>query len=84
MVEIKDFLCKMNASVVERQYDQVKYDFCGTIFGGIVQINSSLWFLGIRLEIVAIMAHILTIRLQDFSDEEAAKFTIIRGEGFIG
>jgi hypothetical protein len=80
MVEVEDFLCKMNASFVERRYDQVKYDVCGTLFGGLVQINWSLWFLGICLEIVAIMAHILLIRLQDFSDEDATKFTIISSD----
>lgn len=81
MIEVEDFLCKMNASFVERRYDEVKYDVCGTLFGGVVQINWSLWFLGICLEVVAIMAHILTIRLQDFSDEDAAKFTIVSSDG---
>ena len=81
MFEVEDFLCKMNASFVERRYDEVKYDVCGTLFGGIVQINWSLWFLGICLEILAIMAHILTVRLQDVNVEDAAKFTIISSDG---
>lgn len=81
MAEVEDFICKMNASFVERRYDEVKYDVCGTLFGGIVQINWSLWFLGICLEVIAIMAHILTVRLQDISDEDAAKFIIMNSDG---
>ena len=76
MIEVEDFLCKMNASFVEKRYDEVKYDICGTFFGGVVQINWAFWLLGLCLEIVAIVAHILTVRLQDLFDEDA-QFTII-------
>lgn len=50
---------------------QVKLDICSTLFGGVAQITGALWLLGISLEIVAITAHILTVRLRGLSEKEA-------------
>jgi len=76
MMEVEDFLCNMNVSFVERRYNEVKNDICGTMFGGLAQINWGLWLLGISLEMVAILAHILTVRLRGLSQKEAA-FTML-------
>lgn len=76
MLEVEDFLCNMNASFVERRYDEVKNDICGTLFGGVAQINWALWLLGLSLEMVAILAHMLTVRLRGLSEKEAA-FTML-------
>jgi len=80
MLEVEDFLCNMNVSFVERRYDEVKNDICGTLFGGVAQINWALWLLGISLEVVAVLAHVLTVRLRGLSEKEAA-FTMLDYDG---
>ena len=66
----------MNVSFVERRYDEVKNDICGTMFGGIAQVNWALWLLGISLEIVAILSNILSVRLRGLSEKVAAFTTL--------
>ena len=56
----------MNVSFVERRYDEVKNDICGILFGGVAQITWALWLLGLSLELVAILAHLLVVRLRGF------------------
>ena len=80
MVEVEDFLCTMNVSFVERRYDEVKNDICGILFGGVAQINWALWLLGLSLELVAILAHLLVVRLRGLSEKEAA-FTLFDLDG---
>ncbi len=72
MAEVEDFLCNMNVSFVERRYDEVKDDICIQLYGGVAQINWALWMLGISLEVIAILAHVLVVRLRGVSDKEAA------------
>jgi len=72
MLEVEDFLCNMNVSFVERRYDEVKHDICVTLFGGVTQINLALWLLGLSLEMVAVLAHVLSVRLRGLSRKEAA------------
>ncbi|KAL9183550.1 hypothetical protein ACHAXT_004406 [Thalassiosira profunda] len=71
MVEVQDFLCNMNVSFVERRYDETKDTLCGTLFGGLAQVMWGMWILGISLELIAILAHILTVRLRGQSEKEA-------------
>ena len=71
MIEVEDFLCNMNASFVEQRYNEVKNDLCGKLFGGVAQINWALWLLGMSLEVVAVLTHILTVRLRGLSRKEA-------------
>lgn len=78
MMEVEDFLCNMNVSFVERRYDQVQNHICEKLFGGLTQITWGLWLLGISLEMVAILAHILTVRLRGLSEKEAS-FTMLEG-----
>ena len=81
MLEVEDFLCNMNVSFVEARYDQVvNQHICSTLFGGLAQINWGLWLLGFSLELVAILAHVLTVRLRGLSEKEA-RFTIIETDG---
>lgn len=63
MIEVQDFLCHMNASFVERRYDEVKNDICGKAFFGIEMLMWSLYALGICLEFIAIVSHVLCVRL---------------------
>lgn len=72
MIEVEDFLCTMNVSFVERRYEGVHEDICVTLLGGIAQINWALWFLAIFLEVVAILAHVLAVRVKGVSEKEAA------------
>ena len=72
MLEVEDLLCNMNISFVEQRYDQVKYDICGTLFGGVAQINWAFWLMGISLEVIAVVSHILAIRLRGVSEKEAS------------
>ena len=76
MDEVEDFLCNMNVSFVEKRYDEVKDDICGTLFGGVAQINWSLWLLGICLEAAAILAHLLIVRLRGSSEKEASGYSM--------
>ena len=80
MIEVEDFLCSMNVSFVERRYDEVKNDICGILFGGVAQITWALWLLGLSLELVAILAHLLVVRLRGLSENEAA-FTLFDLDG---
>jgi len=79
MYEIEDFLCNMNVSFVERRYFEVKHNICGKSFLGIEKLMWSLWALGISLELIAILSHVLSVRLsgsrrekyeQDLEDQE--------------
>ena len=72
MLEVEDFLCNMNVSFVERRYKEIKHDICGTLFGGVAQIQFALWLLGVSLELVAILCHILTVRLRGMSEKAVA------------
>ena len=72
IIEVEDFLCNMNVSFIERRYDEVKNDVCGTLFGGVAQIFLGLLMLGLSLEVVALLAHILAVRLRGLSEKEAA------------
>jgi hypothetical protein len=81
MIEVEDFLCTMNVSFVERRYDEVKHDVCVTLFGGVAQINWALWMLGISLEVVAVIAHVLAVRVNGVSEKEAAASKILSAGG---
>lgn len=72
MLEVEDFLCNMECNFVESRYGEVKNDICGTLFGGVAQINWALWLLGISLEAIAIISHVLAIRLRGLSEKEAS------------
>ena len=73
MDEVRDFLCNMNGSFVERRYDQVKSEMCDTMLGGFAQVNWALWLLAIFLEGAAILASVLSTRLQGMGRREASK-----------
>ena len=81
MIEVEDFLCTMNVSFVERRYNEVKHDMCVTLFGGVAQINWALWLLGISLEVVAVIAHILVVRVSGVSEKEAAATKVLSAGG---
>lgn len=70
MNEIEDFLCNMNVSFVERRYTSVKKNICGKCFLGVEKLMWSLWALGISLELIAILSHVLSIRLSDSRSEK--------------
>ena len=70
MDEVEDFLCNMNVSFVERRYNQVKSNICGTTFLGLEKLMWSLWTLGIALEVIAIVSHVLSVRLGRASGEK--------------
>lgn len=69
----QDFLCNMNVSFVERRYDEVNHDICVTFFGGVTQINWAFWMVGVSLEAVAIVAHILSVRLRGLSQKDVER-----------
>ena len=71
MEQVQEFLCNMNVSFVEGRYNQVRDEVCGTMLGGFAQINFSLFVLAIILEINAVLANILAIRLRGISKREA-------------
>lgn len=73
MLEVEDFLCNMNVSFVERRYDEVNHDICVTFFGGVTQINWAFWMVGVSLEAVAIVAHILSVRLRGLSQKDVER-----------
>jgi hypothetical protein len=81
MIEVEDFLCTMNVSFVERRYEGVHEDICVTLFGGVAQINWALWFLGIFLEVVAVLAHMLAVRVKGVSEKEAAAAKLLSDGG---
>ncbi len=70
MNEIEDFLCNMNVSFVERRYTSVKNNICGKSFLGVEKLMWSLWALGISLELIAILSHVLSVRLSDSRSEK--------------
>ena len=70
MYEVEDFLCHMNVSFVERRYSKVKGSICGNSFMGLEKLMWALWVLGISLELVAILSHVLSIRLSDSRKEK--------------
>ena len=71
MEQVQEFLCNMNVSFVEGRYNQVRDEVCGTMLGGFAQINFSLFVLAIILEINAVLANMLAIRLRGISKREA-------------
>eukprot|EP00970_Alexandrium_tamarense_P005114 scaffold825_cov196-Alexandrium_tamarense.AAC.59 len=77
MIEVEDFLCNMNVSFIERRYAFIKTDICGILFGGIAQINWALWLLGISLEVVAIVSHILAVRMKGLSQKGEESFDML-------
>lgn len=70
MDEIEDFLCNMNVSFVERRYTSVKNNICGKSFLGVEKLMWSLWALGISLELIAILSHVLSVRLSNSRSEK--------------
>lgn len=74
MVQVQKFLCNMNVSFIATRYGQVRNEVCGTMLGGFAQINFSLWMLAIFLEIIAILASVLSTRLRGISKREAMNF----------
>ena len=70
MEQIEDFLCNMDVSFVGDRYGQLEYEFCDTMFGGFTQISGALWAISILLEIIAILASLLSIRLRGVSQDE--------------
>lgn len=76
MFEVEDFLCNMNVSFVERRYDEVKEDICGTLFGGAAQLMMSYFILGICLEVVAIVVHVLAVRTRSNAESIPEKETL--------
>ena len=71
MDEVEVFLCNMNVSFVEKRFDQVKDDLCGSMFGGIAQIHWGLWLLSISLQVLAILANVLCVRLRGLTRKAA-------------
>jgi hypothetical protein len=71
MTQVQKFLCNMNVSFVAGRYNQVRDEVCGTMLGGFAQINFSLWMAAICLEIIAILANMLSTRLKGISKREA-------------
>lgn len=81
MSEVEDFICSMNGTFVERRYNQIKHDVCVTLQGGVAQVNWALWILGICLEVVAILAHVLVIRKGGRSEKEVAASKVLNTGG---
>lgn len=74
MDEVHNFLCSMNTSLyVGRRYYSVRDEVCGTMLGGFAQVNWALWILGIFLELIAILANLLSKRLRGMSKKEASE-----------
>lgn len=63
MLEVEDFLCNMNVSFVAGRYTEMKDHICGKAFFGIEKLMWALFALGISLEIMAIVSHVLSVRL---------------------
>jgi ABC-type Fe3+-siderophore transport system permease subunit len=76
MDQVQDFLCNMNVSFVADRYDQVEAAVCGSLFGGFAQVNWALWFLAILLELMSILALVLSTRLQGCSTDKLIGFKI--------
>jgi len=72
MDEVHNFVCSMDTSLyVGSRYYNVREEVCGTMLGGFAQVNWALWVLGISLEIIAILANLLSKRLRGMSKKEA-------------
>jgi hypothetical protein len=71
MKHINTFLCSLDLSFVVTRYDQVKEEVCGTMLGGVTQINFSLWLLAFFLEVTALLACMLSTRLRGSSKADA-------------
>lgn len=63
MLEVEDFLCNMNVSFVERRYDEIKNDICNKTFMGVEKVMWGLYALGLSLEALAVVTHVLSVRL---------------------
>ena len=74
MTEIEDFLCNMDVSFVGDRYTQVRDEFCETMFGGFTQISGALWVVALLLEVAAILASVLSVRLRGVSEDEASDY----------
>lgn len=80
MEEVQTFLCNMNVSFVEKRYDQIQDDLCVSMFGGITQLFLGLLLLGLCLQVTAVLAHILCVRLRGLT-RRAAKMASEYGDG---
>ena len=81
MSEVEDFICSMNGTFVEKRYNQIKYDVCVTLQGGVAQINWALWILGICLELVAAWSHVLVVRKGGRSEKEVTASKVLNAGG---
>eukprot|EP00957_Ditylum_brightwellii_P056145 4256532-Ditylum_brightwellii.AAC.1 len=61
----------VGSAMDERRYDQIRNDVCMTMFGGLTQVNWALWVLALFLQATAILANVLSTRLQGVSSEQA-------------
>lgn len=50
----------------------MKTDICETLFGGVSQITWSLWIFGLALETIAVMSHILVVRVRSKAEREGS------------
>jgi len=64
----------MNASLyVGKRYYNVRDELCGTMLGGFAQVNWALWVVGIFLESIAMLAYLLSKRLNGLNKKEASE-----------
>jgi len=63
MLEVEDFLCNMNVSFVERRYEEIKNDICNKTFMGVEKVMCGLYTLSFSLEVLAVVIHVLSVRL---------------------
>jgi len=68
--EVQKLLCNMNVSFVADRYYQIRDEVCGPMFGGFAQVSWALWLLGLFLEVAAVLASVLSIRLRGQSRSE--------------
>jgi hypothetical protein len=73
MEQVRIFLCNMNITFVANGYNQVRDEICETMLGGFSQINFGFWALGIWLQSIAILSHVLAIRLRGYTKSEASE-----------
>lgn len=71
MDEVQDLMCNMNVSFVKRRYDKIETEFCGRMLGGFAQVTWALWAIAVFLEIAAITANILSVRLHGTKTTDA-------------
>lgn len=79
MVEVEDFFCHMNVTFIEGRYTQVQSHICQTLFGGVSQITWSLWILGLALETIAVLSHVLILRVGSKAEREDS-FSLLDGD----